>query len=539
MISGPERTRVGTASDIRAKGGALIARRIGVLLVAAVGCLLVLLAGDRIIRGVAAIHSPVEAMYGESIIYDQAARLVRGEALYQPLDRSPFTVAAYTPLHYVLVAALQPLALPPFMPGRVLSFASALVVAVLVGWLAARRTIDRRAGLFAALLFVAFGFPGDFPWFAFYKEDMFGVALSMVALAVLDHGSDRRHAAWAGALAGLAFLTKQTFVAVGLAGVAWLWFRNRPSAGAFAIVAFTVGLLPCLLLALSNPAFTENTILANLNPSRGEILRSNLVVLWRSQGVLVVLALLPVVLGVLPARQWLQDPLVPFWLLTLLLLPVGLAKVGSNTNYWIDFAAATTVLCTRGIWLLALRSGAPLLGRVAASVALVALLASPAWQPAPSISLQTAVDRIAHPDERQAAEFARVLERVRAEPRGVYSEPLDIVVLAGRKLLMEPFIFSILNGEGRWDAANAVHQICSGEIGLVVLDHRLEGPDWMTHNYLHWPVPVLDALRSSMRLEREQAGLFLYVPKDQPLGAESEAPCRAAETEGSPVAVRF
>ena len=78
-----------------------------------------------------------------------------------------------------------------------------------------------------------------------------------------------------------------------------------------------------------------------------------------------VLALLPVLLGVVPLRQWLRDPLVPFWLLTLLLLPVGLAKVGSNTNYWIDFAAVSAVLCTRGVWLLALGREAPQLRRVA------------------------------------------------------------------------------------------------------------------------------------------------------------------------------
>ena len=489
MIGGPERTRAGTAADVVANNGARRPPLIGVVLLVAAGCLVLVLAADRIARGVAAIQSPVEAMYGESIIYAQAARLLHGVPLYQPLDRPPFTVAAYTPLYYVLVAGLQLLPLPPFVPGRVLSFAAMLVAVLIVGWLAARRTGDRRAGLFAGLLFVAFGFPGDFPWFAFYKEDLLGVALSLATLAVLDHGSDRRHAACAGAWAGLAFLTKQTLVAAGVAGFAWLWFRNRRSAMVFAAVALTVGLAPCMLLAWLNPAFIDNTVLANLNPSSSEILVAHLDALRRSQGVIVALALLPVLLGVLPWRQWIRDPLVPFWLLTLLLLPLGLAKVGSNTNYWIDFAAVSAVLCTRGVWLLVLGTGVPQMGRVAASVALVAFLASPKWQPAPAFSLQTIVDRMVHPDESQAAEFARVLERVRAEPRGVYSEPLDIVVLAGREILMEPYIFSILNSESRWDASRAVRQICSGEIGLVVLDHPLEGGDWLTDGYLHWPVP--------------------------------------------------
>src|SRR4030081_2817065 len=92
----------------------------GLLLVTA-GCVLLLLAVDRMLRGIAPVELPTEAMYGESIIYDQATRLLRGEALYQPLDRSPFTVTAYTPLYYAVAAGLQSLG-AGFRPGRMLSF---------------------------------------------------------------------------------------------------------------------------------------------------------------------------------------------------------------------------------------------------------------------------------------------------------------------------------------------------------------------------------------------------------------------------------
>src|ERR1700716_4659336 len=105
-------------------------------LVVAVACVLLLMAADRVVRAVAAIQRPVEAMYGESIIYDQAARLVRGEPLYQPLDQSPFTVAAYTPLYYAVVAGLRMLGLAGFSPGRVASFAAGLGAAILGGALA-------------------------------------------------------------------------------------------------------------------------------------------------------------------------------------------------------------------------------------------------------------------------------------------------------------------------------------------------------------------------------------------------------------------
>ncbi len=266
-------------------------------LVIAVACLLFLLAADRVARGIAAIERPVEAMYGESIIYDQASRLVRGEALYQPLDQSPFSVAAYTPLYYPVVAALRTLGLNGFTPGRITSFAAGLCAALLVGRLATRRTADWRAGLFAALLFVGLGFPGDFPWFAFYKEDILGVALSLGAVAVLDAGFDRKRVIFAGALAGLAFLTKQTSITAAVAGFAWLVFRNRASALTFAATVLVVVSGPCLLLALSSSAFLDNAVRANLNPSSFDVLRLNLDVFVRYQLPSLALALLALLNG--------------------------------------------------------------------------------------------------------------------------------------------------------------------------------------------------------------------------------------------------
>jgi hypothetical protein len=173
--------------------------------------------------------------YGEPVVYGQASRLLVGQALYQPIDRPPFTVAAYTPPYYWAAATLEAVFGPGFGPGRALSLACGAASAVLLGWLAGRRVGGVWVCALGGLLFLAFAFPRpDTPWLGLYRVDLLGVALSIAALAVLSRSSGARAVITAGVLAGLALLCKQTVVAALVAGALWRW----PKPGLFvALVA--------------------------------------------------------------------------------------------------------------------------------------------------------------------------------------------------------------------------------------------------------------------------------------------------------------
>src|SRR5579859_3323309 len=127
-----------------------------------------------------------EVRYGEATIYAHAARLLRGEALYQPLGSAPYTAALYTPLYYVLAAAMRAALGPGFWTGRLLSFGAGLIATALVAQLTWRRTQHLWPTLSAGLLFLGLGLVGPIPWFASYKEDVLGVALALAAVSVLD-----------------------------------------------------------------------------------------------------------------------------------------------------------------------------------------------------------------------------------------------------------------------------------------------------------------------------------------------------------------
>jgi hypothetical protein len=212
--------------------------------------------------------------------------------------------------------------------------------------------------------------------------------------------------------------------------------------------------------------------------------------------------------------------LVLYWLATMLPL-VGLAKAGSNHNHWTEFAASTAVLATLGLWHIFRAGGQlrarlippsfilPLLVLAATLLAVVPLLGGagrlrPAWP---------------QPDPGELEQTQALVERVRSERGAVLAAPLDLLALADRPILLEPYIFSILEREERWDAGPLVRRICAREVGLLVFEHPLKRGSGRYHGYDFWPAPVVAALQDTMVLEREEAGYFLYVPR--PIGTRS------------------
>jgi hypothetical protein len=204
-----------------------------------------------------------------------------------------------------------------------------------------------------------------------------------------------------------------------------------------------------------------------------------------------------------------------YWLTSLLEL-IALAKVGAAMNYWIELAAVSAVLATMG---LRQRVTEPSAGRALVPIVLLAVTVVPYT----FLTASAALPRFWQlwPNAEQVAALASLTERVRSEPREALADPLDVIVLAGRPLMFEPYIFSILHREGRWDASSLISSICNGGIGLVVMGQPLENDSPVLHGYVFWATPILSVLRETMVLETVTAGRFIYVPRSTGPGAAS------------------
>jgi hypothetical protein len=471
----------------------------------------------KMAQGLVTILSPHRIELFESVIYAHAGRMSRGEALYHPSDQLPFSFPAYMPLYYALAAALQAVVGPGFTSGRLLSYVSGLAAAATVGYLTKERARSVLAGTLAAFLFLALGFAEGGPWYARYRVDVLGVALSFGAIAVLTHGHDRGHLLASGLLAALSLLTKQTMFAAALAGAIWLWPIETRKAVLFAVTVATLVLIPSLLFEATTHAFFSNVIGSNIIPTSKEYFTFQIRLYAQSQ-------LLPFLLAAAWAvftRPWRRKSstglLFVYWCVSAITL-AGLGKIGAGHNYWIEFAGASSVLATLGLWSALApqhvhRTSANVvyLGLTALFVIRIALLLPTiGWA-----TLQTAVDQLrSRPDPQIEAGYINLLTRVKNEHGMILADPLDVIGLAEKSVLLEPFVPGILEKIQRWDSKPVVRMICAGEVGLVALAYPLEyGALIHVNGYEWWPPAVMAALQQKMIPAGMEGERYLYVPR--------------------------
>ncbi len=438
------------------------------------------------------IGRPDETRYGEAILYDHAARLFpRGEPLYQPLDGPPYTIATYTPLYYWLAAGLHALFGAGFLPGRLVSLGSGLLIACMVGWLVWRRTRSRTFSATSAVGFIALGLGGIVPWTAAYKEDLLGVALCVASLVALDgFGTHRRGVVAAAALAALAALTKQSLLGPALAGFVWLLSRREPrKAALFAVTFGGLVLGSAALLELSTHAFIANVVGGNLHqPFDPLTFEVNLRELATFQWAPLVLAL-----ASLP-RLWTSDSSGRLLLLSWLgaLVPMlALGAIGADSNYWLQLAAVTSVLMSLWLW----RYRQHWWGVVGTLLLVLNVTLATSgvmgWLRQRPNFLQTG------PSVEQP--FNALVARVRSEQGTVLADPLDVLVLADRPVLLEPIVYSLREQDGSWDPRPLVERVCSGEVTLVVLGYP---PEEMAQRF---PRAVAEAVQQRFSQSQQSA----------------------------------
>jgi 4-amino-4-deoxy-L-arabinose transferase-like glycosyltransferase len=219
---------------------------------------------------------PFELEWLEGLVLDHVRRVVSAEGIYvaPSLD---FIPNMHTPLYYYVAAPLASLAGLGFAPLRLLSFAASVASLVLIGALVKRDTGAALPAIVAAGFFAG-TFRASGAWFDLARVDSLSLAWCLGALYLLRFGTAVRSGVAAGALAALAFFTKQSALVVFLPVLGALLVRRRAQGLAFGgTLAVLVAAGTLALHRLLGPWYLYYTFVL---PSRHPVDRSMVLHYW-------------------------------------------------------------------------------------------------------------------------------------------------------------------------------------------------------------------------------------------------------------------
>ncbi len=161
---------------------------------------------------VSRIEHPFELNWLEGGFLDVVERVLHGMPIYtEPtLEYVPFI---YTPLYYILAAAVAGVTGPGFTALRVVSFASSLLCLLIIYLYVSRETKNRYSGFISAGLFAAFYNVSD-SWLDIGRNDPLFLLILLSALYIVRFYRNNKSYLLAGILLFLAFFTKQSAIIV-------------------------------------------------------------------------------------------------------------------------------------------------------------------------------------------------------------------------------------------------------------------------------------------------------------------------------------
>jgi hypothetical protein len=443
--------------------------------------------------------NPRQIDYGEGIVLWQAQHIVDPSMTYRNISRPPYNVTHYPPLYHLATRAVENLSHNWVVAGRLVSVASALgtvfVIGALIFAVLPRRVspADRwTAAIFAGC--TIFLHPFTTFWMSTARVDALGLFLSLAAMTIY---LCRRHWGWqlaAVTIFVLAGFTKQALITIPLACLLLESFLNRRRM--LAGFAWGAGLAAVPLIVMqyrTHGGFLLNLVYYNVNPmdlAGAKVILANLL---HSPWVLFALA---IPASVITGRRLLRHRAcgLAWWrkrcegsallrmllliavhiAISLVLVPVAVAKRGASTNYFLPLILTLSPLAGVVVWRVFAAAQARRYPDFAllCSFSLILLSCQP---------MLYATPRILSPGyegdlEKYAAERQALITLVRSTPGTVYSEDMLLLLQAGKDVFAEPAIITVLTAAARWDERPFLEMLARKAFPLIVardLDNRV------------------------------------------------------------------
>lgn len=446
----------------------------------------------------------------EGIVATQALSLAQEGVLYYDLKQYPYTVCAYMPLLYGLVAGMHKLGLPLLLSGRLISILALGGIFYLVWKILLLHTGERLcawtgvalAGMTQVLL----------SWGVVGRADMPAVALSLAAFyqysRYLMLGEETLDRAAGLAIAGL--FTKQTVIAAPAAIFVLLLLESPMRALRFGgIVGGIGGAMVLGLNALLDGRFLENTLFSNMNPFAWFKLEPHFEYIGLTLGpLLIVLAV-----GAKKAIETRMRAVFVYLGIALTVLLATAGKLGSDFNYEIE-TAVLVVICSclalhalNFFWLFSI-----------ASRSWITLLTLPLALYGAQ-NLKVAAFELADRIDREQLFRVQLVELgpfLSGKGR-VLSADSNALVHSQRRIEVEPLIYRLLVEAGRVDGSRVLRDIEQSGFQTILLFENTADQANTDPEFPRLMTEQMDAIRNRYRLVKHLpgpyvSGLYVYQP---------------------------
>ncbi len=456
---------------------------------------------------------PFDLDNSEAYLVYQGQRLAEGAFLYQPIDEPPYLVDNYPPIYPYLTAAGFYFTGTNFWWPRLLSFASTLIIAIVIGLWTWHRTTNRQASVFSALAFLSFYHVYD--WAAYARVDMVGLLLSLLGLYVF-----MKNKAWwlLGTILFLASLyTRQTLFAAPLAVFIGLVISgNKRDAIRLVVTLALVGLALLLLLVWQTQGgVIQHLIVYNANEYRLSDLRyyfNHWIIFYTVWGSIPLAVLFFEHKGNDNSES--GNPSLLFWY-TLFAIGEALmcGKIGSAPNYLLSLVVVTSV--GLGIFydqfarlqLESISNGwskmkqAPMIFFLCAC--LFQLIQTWHWP-------HSSKDFAYTPTRRDTQAGQLLLNELQRIEKPVLSDLAGIPLLAGHPPVYQPFICTQLARQGIWAQDKLLSHIQVKAFGRIVLQFDINAKSFDKERFTQ---DLIDTVRNHYELDRNIHRYYIYSPK--------------------------
>lgn len=475
-------------------------------------CILILVWGA--IRAVAfqyeAIIFRYPLDYGEAPLINQAAQMNAGNPIYRnEVDQAPYTITNYPPVYLLFLAFFEFLIGPAFWYGRLLSSLSAIGSGVILSLMSYSRSRKISIALIPGLLFL--NLPYVVSWSILARIDHLALFFALLGLYFLFRQFENERLVTPSLLLGSLFLiiaifTRQSYaLAAPFAGFVFLLQKSWKRA--FLLAAIVGGMTLLLFLGLNivtQGGFYFNIVTANVNPYDINRTFDNFRNFFDHAPLIFILAVVGLSVSITRVEGW---PLMFGLLVGGFLSALTIGKIGSNINYFLEFAAALCLLIGFGLVILEHRSNQMLL--LFFACLLVFLLT---WQTVLLIKFVQEDSRLTLQERQHSLDDLKnmeVLIKKNIDRPILADEYMGMILLAGQNLYLQPFEITQFINAGLFDQNILIDQIQDAHFSLILIQ---EGSFWSFVAQERWTPELLDAIRLNYRLIAQLENTHVYQP---------------------------